>query len=269
MSLAERILLSLCRSPEAHDYHLSDDDVRVENALDLLDAQFGPEVLQHIQGKTILDYGCGYGKQAVGYLLNGASHVTAVDIREDNIVHTKALAEQYGVGDRLSLLLGDIHDIDLPKDFFDTAISCDAFEHFADPEGILRVCYPALKPQGRFLITFGDPWFHPYGSHMQFFTKLPWVHVLFSEKTVMQVRTRFRHDRATRYHEVEGGLNQMTVWRFMRLVRSSGYTVELCELYGIKKMDFLTWVPSIREFFTNRVNAILRKDSAAPSIPLR
>ena len=75
----------------------------------------------------------------------------------------------------------------------------------------------------------------------------------------MKVRERFRQDRATRYSEVEGGLNQMTVRRFTRIVQSSGFLLEFFQLRGIKKMDFLTRVPFFREFFTNRVNCILRK----------
>ena len=259
MHFTEKILLALSRSPDAPDYHLSDDDVAVENALDLLCAQFGREVLQHIRGKAILDYGCGYGKQAIAYLLNGARHVTSVDIVEDNIAHAKALAEKYGVASKLSLQLGDVDDIDLPDNYFDTIITSDSFEHFSNPEGILNVCYLALKAQGRFLITFGNPWFHPYGSHMQYLTKLPWVHVLFSEKTVMKVRERFRNDHATRYKDVQGGLNQMTVRCFVKLVKASGYQIEHFELRGIRRIDSLTRLPVIREFFTNRVNCILRK----------
>ncbi|CAN5864331.1 hypothetical protein BH24ACI4_BH24ACI4_08100 [soil metagenome] len=57
---------------------------------------------------------------------------------------------------------------------------------------------------------------------MVHFTKLPWVNVLFSERTVMQVRARFRDDGATRYEEVVMGLNRMTIARFERLIRASG-----------------------------------------------
>ena len=172
MSLTERLLLSLSRSPGAPDYHLSDDDVGVNNALDLLHAQFGPDFSdRHVRGKAVLDYGCGYGKQAVAYLLHGAAHVTSVDIRKDNILHAEALAAECRVSSRLSLVLGDVDDVELPRDAFDTAITSDAFEHFADPEGVLRVCRRALKPGGHLVITFGDPSYHFYGCHMQFFTE--------------------------------------------------------------------------------------------------
>ena len=54
-------------------------------------------------------------------------------------------------------------------------------EHFPEPEETLKEMISALTPEGRLFITFGNPWFSPYGSHMQFFTKVPWVNILFSE----------------------------------------------------------------------------------------
>ena len=42
-------------------------------------------------------------------------------------------------------------------------------------------------------------------------TKYPWAHVLFSENTIMAVRKLYKNDNASRFEEVEGGLNQMTI----------------------------------------------------------
>lgn len=50
-----------------------------------------------------------------------------------------------------------------------------------------RVLGVDTNPQS-LLITFGCPWLSPYGSHMHFFTKMPWINVFFSETTVMRVR---------------------------------------------------------------------------------
>jgi hypothetical protein len=67
----------------------------------------------------------------------------------------------------------------------------------------------AACPGGCVLITFFEPWLSPYGSHMSHFTRVPWINVLFSERTVMNVRSLFRSDGATRYEDVEGGLNRI------------------------------------------------------------
>ena len=260
MPLAERLLLALCGSPHAADYLSSDDTITVENALLPLYREFGKdEFLTRIRDRHVLDYGCGFGWHSVAYLRNGASEVSCVDIGEANVAHTRALAERYGVSDRLHTYLGDIDEISLPAGTFDLAITVNTFEHFLDPGGILRVCRPALRTGGKMLITFGPPWLHPFGSHMNHFTRVPWVHLLFSERTVMKVRENFRDDGASRYSEVEGGLNQMTVRNFLRLAREIEFDVEYLQLRGLKQMHILTRLPGIREFLTNRINCILVK----------
>jgi hypothetical protein len=117
----------------------------------------------------------------------------------------------------------------------------------------------AAKTGGRIYITFGPPWFAPYGSHMHFFTKVPWVNILFSERTVMNVRRLFRQDGAARYIDVESGLNKMSLARFDRIVRGSGLRVEWRTHELVKGIDALRLLPFASEFFVNRVNCALRR----------
>jgi ubiquinone/menaquinone biosynthesis C-methylase UbiE len=259
MGIADRVLLSLSRPPQGRDYFQSDDCVQVDNALDLLLDQFGPGILDDIRGKDVLDCGCGYGKHAVAYLRSGARHVTAVDIGPENIAHTRALVKEHGLESGVTAVLADAAEIRLEPETVDTVITVNTFEHFMNPEGVLSACHRPLRRGGKFVITFGPPWLHPFGSHMHYFTKLPWVHLLFPERVVMQVRSSFRDDGARRYGEVEGGLNQMTVRRFKNLAREAGYAIERLDLRAIKGIDVLTRLPLAGELLTNRVNCILVK----------
>jgi SAM-dependent methyltransferase len=106
-------------------------------------------------------------------------------------------------------------------------ISQNSMEHFEDPVKILDEMKSALNQDGKILITFAPPWFAPYGSHMHFFCKVPWINILFSERTVMKVRSNFRSDGATKYEEVESGLNKMTVTKFERIVANAKLTFEI------------------------------------------
>jgi hypothetical protein len=68
-------------------------------------------------------------------------------------------------------------------------------------------------------ISFGPTWHHPYGGHL--FSVFPWAHLIFSEKALTRWRSDLRDDGATRFGEVAGGLNQMTIRRFEELVADS------------------------------------------------
>lgn len=107
------------------------------------------------------------------------------------------------------------------------------------------------------MITFGCPWFSPYGSHMHFFCKLPWVNLIFPERTVMRVRSLYRNDGAMRYEDVESGLNKMSVAKFERIIANAGMRVLFRRYTGVKGYDFLTRLPVLRELFVNRIDCAL------------
>jgi hypothetical protein len=94
------------------------------------------------------------------------------------------------------------------------------------------------------------------GGHINFFTHVPWVHLLFSEKTLFRVRQLYRNDGAKGYGS---GLNKMTVSRFKRLINESGVTLESLHLGAIKGLPLVASVPGLREFLVNRVTCILTK----------
>ena len=112
------------------------------------------------------------------------------------------------------------------------------------------------------MITFSPPWYAPYGSHMHFFTKVPWVNLLFSEATVMAVRACYRADGARRYESVEGGLNKMSVGKFERIVSSAGLQFVYRSDDGVRGMDAVTHIPFVRELLTNRVTCTLTSPSS-------
>ena len=116
-----------------------------------------------------------------------------------------------------------------------------------------------VKPGGPILMTFGPPWLAPFGSHMDYFTPLPWVNILFSEDAVLRVRARYRNDGATRYEDVEGGLNRMTVAKFERIVAGCGLAIEYQHYECSWGLTFLSRIPAIRELFVNHISCVLRR----------
>jgi SAM-dependent methyltransferase len=254
----ERLLLALSRAPDKPDLPQGAGLWDERNALDVLRKEF-PEFDRRITGKTVVDFGCGKGWQSVAMARNQAKRVLGVDMNESHLEHGRLIASRLGVpADRIEFVNALS---DSSKERFDVVISQNSFEHFHDPAMVLRQMASALRPGGEVLITFGPPWLSPYGSHMFFFTLVPWVNLLFSEGTVMRVRGRFRNDGARRYEDVEGGLNKMTVARFERLVRESGLRLDWKRYTCLKGADAVRTVPRLREFFITRVSCVLRKEA--------
>ena len=90
----------------------------------------------------------------------------------------------------------------------------------------------------------------------------PWAHLIFTEAALLRWRARFKHDGATRFGEVEGGLNQMTIRRFRRLVADSPLAFETFEAVPIRRLRALA-TPLTREFFTSYVRCRLKPREAA------
>jgi SAM-dependent methyltransferase len=188
----------------------------------------GSGVWKEFCGARVLDFGCGEGSEAVAVALRGAELVVGVDILEDRLESARCRAERAAVAGRCVFLnaatqADELHPL---AGTFDCAYSIDAFEHYADPASILETLHDLLAPGGRLLISFGPPWHHPYGCHLRFMSPCPWIHWLFREETIMAVRALHRRDGARRFGDVPGGLNQMTLRRFLELVAQSPFKLE-------------------------------------------
>ena len=249
MKLPEKILLFLSRKPEKEDHRTVKADWDLSNALSLLNKSF-PDFNEEIIDKTIVDFGCGMGYQSISMIQNGAKYVLGVDINKKALAKARESAKKPGVNEKVKF----VEKIDAKyKDSFDIVISQNSMEHFSDPEKIILLIKSALKPGGVFFITFAPPWYAPYGSHMHFFTKVPWVNILFSEETVMSVRAKFRSDGAKKYEEVKSGLNKMTVAKFERLIASTGLKMKYKKYNCVKGLIFLSKIPCLRELFINQI----------------
>lgn len=255
MKLAEKILLLFSRKPEDTDYSIGQNEQTVDNVIITLKGIF-PDILQSIQGKSILDFGCGAGHYVVSMANSGAKYVIGIENNKRVLSEAKKLSKKYNVSHKVEFK-EVIEESD--KNKFDMIISINSMEHFANPENVLFELKSALKPNGKLFIKFEPPWYAPYGSHTYYFTKLPWVNIIFSEKTVMNVRAHFRNDGATKYEDIEGGLNKMTVKKFEKIIAGSGMKVENKEYKGVKGFDCLCKIPFIRELFVNRISCILVK----------
>jgi SAM-dependent methyltransferase len=187
----------------------------------------GEEFFERIQDKVVIDFGCGEGGDSVEMAERGARRVIGLDLREEVLGPARQKALKAGVQDRCVFATSTSEQADV-------VISVDAFEHFDDPAGILRIMHSLLRPGGIVFVSFGPTWYHPLGGHL--FSVFPWAHLLFSEEALIRWRSTFKTDGATKFGEVAGGLNQMTIARFEQLVAESSFKLTNLELVPIRRM---------------------------------
>jgi ubiquinone/menaquinone biosynthesis C-methylase UbiE len=96
-----------------------------------------------IEGKTVIDIGCGPGHYGVELARRGAGRVLGVDFAPGMIDIAKQRAGRAGVGDRCTFTLGDFLTA-TGDETFDYAIVMGFMDYIADPADligkVLRVC---------------------------------------------------------------------------------------------------------------------------------
>jgi len=207
----------------------------------------GDRLLAQVRDRDVIDFGSGHGIDAADIALAGARSVTGVDIQTKFFPEAEARAREAKVSDRVQF-------VSQPAAPADLIVSLDSFEHFGDPGAILEVMASVLRPGGRVVASFGPTWYHPLGGHL--FSVFPWAHLVFTEAAFIRWRSDFKTDGATRFHEVAGGLNQMTIRRFEHLVTASPFRIVELEAVPIRRLQPLANAMT-REFTTAIVRCVL------------
>ncbi len=217
-----------------------------------------------VEGRSVLDVGCGSGAVCVEAARRGAIRAVGVDTRLSE--HTRALINgDPDLNGRVELLITDGTLRELGEERFDVVLSKDSFEHYSDPESFVFELVERVTPGGMLAIGFGPLWKGPTGGHIGFMTNVPWAHLLFPENVIMDERRRFRpEENARAFGEIAGGLNKMTLGRFQTIMRSTGLECVYLETSVsdnpvVRAMKAVSRVPPLREYFTANVYSIWRR----------
>lgn len=283
MRAAERLMLRLDKLFKApvHPFNLQNDGAKsyaqwqYEKGRDTVRfflERYSEEEM--FQGKRVCDVGCGAGGKSLYYASRGAAHVTGLDVVASYGPQAEALAEQLGLGDRFTFLCRDAADTGLPAGSFDTIVMNDAMEHVADPAGVLRECARLLRPGGRLFVNF-PPYYHPYGAHLSDRIAMPWVHLFFSERTLIAVyerlcqplpdgqeRIALRISRDGSGREYFSYVNKMTLRRFRALRRAAPLEQEYYREVPLRPfLAPLAKCPGLRELFVKMAVCVFTKEN--------
>ena len=213
-----------------------------------MEVLLGADIWNELRGKTIVDFGCEAGFEALEMLRHGARRVIGIDINPHALEYANRKAAEAGLADRCTFSTKTDEKADI-------VVSFDAFEHFADPLAMLAVMRGLLKEDGYIVACFGPTWYHPMGGHG--FSIFPWAHLVFTEDVLMRwYREKSGIADARRFGEIRGGLSQLTIRHFEKVVAQSAFEFASFEAVPIRKLrpvaNRLT-----REFTTSMVRCRL------------
>ena len=106
-------------------------------------------LLGNLQGKKLLEIGCGSGQQAL-YFSSKGSLVTAIDISEECLNSVRNLIKKHAVKN-IQVQNMDAHSLQFPDNSFEIIYLNSVLMH-ADKEKMLRECHRVLAPGGSIII---------------------------------------------------------------------------------------------------------------------
>lgn len=112
-------------------------------------------LLPSMQGKCVLDLGCGYGWHCKFSAENGAKQVLGIDLSQKMIEE----ARRRNAESRIEYRVCGIEAYEYPEDTWDCVISNLALHYIKDIEPIFQKVHRTLKPDGVFIFNIEHPVF--------------------------------------------------------------------------------------------------------------
>ena len=217
----------------------------------------------NFDNKSILDFGCGHGSLCVDIAKSGANLVTGIDLNKKLIKFAREnlRANYNSLSEKIKFEEKDLLKDNFDKKF-DIIVTKDTFEHSLNLPDILNKFYDLLNDGGRAYIGFG-PLYNSYnGDHGRTQLKLPWLHIILSEKTIIN---RYNKKNSNKINRIEDlGLSKYSFKDYKQMFSESKFDID----YFItnqsdhpigKAFNILSKINFLKEYFTFNIYCILKK----------
>ena len=133
---------------------------RKNNANELFEKPALFSLLPPLEGKTVIDLGCGYGEHCMEYIQRGAAKVVGIDISEKMLVVAKAENSH----PKITYLHMAMEDLSSIEERFDVAASSLAIHYVEDYKTLVHDVRGLLNDGGLFIFSQEHPVNSCYGG---------------------------------------------------------------------------------------------------------
>ncbi|MBQ9849505.1 MAG: class I SAM-dependent methyltransferase [Clostridia bacterium] len=123
------------------------------NANDLIEQPAMRKLLPDLNGKSVLDLGCGYGHNCVDFVNRGAARVVGIDISEKML----AVAKEESAHSKIEYRNMSMTDISKLGETFDFIYSSLAFHYVKDFDAFAKDMHSVLSEGGQLLFSQEHP----------------------------------------------------------------------------------------------------------------
>jgi ubiquinone/menaquinone biosynthesis C-methylase UbiE len=224
-------------------------------------------IMREMTGLDVLEIGAGHGGISCYMAAVGAKSVVGLDL---NVKHlefarrfAKIVADRYGPNYQLPVTFLEMSadHMTFPDATFDLVLADNVFEHFTEPEAVMKEAHRVLRPGGGMLIPVFSSIVSKYGLHLKHGLKMPWANVFFSERTIIRAMRRLAEEDPKLFELYPGlsdnpqrvrdlrrykDLNDITYRDFKAMVARTGFQLETFSIYSTRLGKLLIRLPIVR-----------------------
>lgn len=205
----------------------------------------------------VLIIGCGNGFE-IDWFARRCSRVTAVDVNPEAVDQSRK--RSHGA-DNVACHVVDDRTLPFANEEFDLIFMHDVCEHLLRPEEVFMEYFRVLKPGKALVNSFAPLFYSPYGAHLHRALKLPWGHLIFGLRAVVEIRNRYYPGHADARAWGGLGLNRITERRYQKIIRRAGFSRKSYELRTSKGLPLVSRIPFLRNLFIAGIKDVLVKPS--------
>lgn len=205
---------------------------------------------------TALVVGCDDNGVEVAWIGNRCKSTMGISIDEEQVRKSKKLLQDHS---RVDFVV--VPDASLPfrDESFDVIFMHNVCEHIINLESCFREYWRVLKKNGVLINKFSPLFYSPFGAHLSYALRIPWGHLLFGLRTIVEVRNLF-YSGTSQADSWEGfSLNRITEGGYVRLVRRIGFKQLSLSSHTARNLPIVGRLPLLKNLFVTSVESVLVK----------